>query len=328
MILQEELKKMNRDFKILLKKIQEYDTIIIYRHKSPDFDALGSQYGLKMWIQDNFKDKKVYAVGDLHPTLFESLYPLPDNLTESDYNKKHLAIVCDVSNRKRIACDNLRYAAEVIKLDHHNPPLIEEDYGDYKIVYADRPAASEIIALFALSRPKKYKIMKMCASYLYSGIVGDTGRFQYQDTDGATLRVAASLLDLGADKDFVYSKMYETDTRRLAILSYCLNNYQITDKGVCYFIFKDEDLKKLNMTVDEGNLYINTFRSLKDVKAVLSVTYDEVHSDYRVSLRSQNLVLYTAAKAFGGGGHDYAAGCHLKTLDDLPKLLEAVGSLE
>ena len=143
-----------------------------------------------------------------------------------------------------------------------------------------------------------------------------------------TVKILPSLLDLGADKDFVYSKMYETDTRRLAILSYCLNNYQITDKGVCYFIFKDEDLTKLNMTVDEGNLYINTFRSLKDVKAVLSVTYDEVHSDYRVSLRSQNLVLYTAAKAFGGGGHDYAAGCHLKTLDDLPKLLEAVGSLK
>ncbi|MFX7845285.1 hypothetical protein ABTK14_23800, partial [Acinetobacter baumannii] len=78
-----------------------------------------------------------------------------------------------------------------IKIDHHPLPSIEECFGDFLIVHPDRPAASEIVALFCLSRSKKYVLSKEEATYLYCGIVGDTGRFTYQDTDGATLRIAA-----------------------------------------------------------------------------------------------------------------------------------------
>ena len=57
---------MNKEYKKVLKAIKKYDTIVILRHEVPDFDASGSQFGLKTWIEDNFKNKKVYAFGLPH----------------------------------------------------------------------------------------------------------------------------------------------------------------------------------------------------------------------------------------------------------------------
>lgn len=320
----EMFKTLNAQFKELEKQIKAYDRIIIYRHQSPDFDALGSQMGLYHWIKDNFKDKEVHYVGDRHPDLMPELFPSPEELDSSTYSLPHLAITCDISNRSRIAEDHLDLAQKVIKIDHHPLPSENERFGDYLIVHPERPAAAELIALFVLSRSKKYTISSECASCLYCGIVGDTGKFTYQDTDGATLRIAGDLVDKGVDINSLVLKMYSLDERRLAILRKCLESYKITDSGVCYYVFDKKTMQELDMTVDQGNLHINTFRDLKNVKVAMSITWDELHNHYRVSLRSAHCHVAPAAVRFGGGGHDFAAGCHIKNLDELPELIKAV----
>lgn len=323
-------KKMSRDFQVLQRKIKEYSSIVLYRHSSPDFDALGAQMGLADWIKENYPEKEVHFVGDRNESMMPGLFPYPEELDDEFYRREHLAIVVDVSNRQRISLSHIDKAKEVIKIDHHHLPRPEDDYGDYKIVYPERPAASEIIALFLLSRGnlvKKYSLSSKVASSLYCGIVGDTGRFQYQDCDGATMRIAADLLDHGVDKSEIYRLMYQTDERRLSILNYCLSHYRRTAKGTCYYVLDQQAMHDLSMTTDEGNLHINVFRDMIGVKAVVSVTYDALHKDYRVSLRSASTILYPAVAAFHGGGHDYSAGCHLDSLDELPKLLAAVDAL-
>lgn len=332
MIADKEIRSMRASFKELEKEIEAAKRIVLYRHRSPDYDALGSQMGLATWIKESYPEKEVHVVGDVERNLMDGLFPVPEKLPESWYANEHLAIVTDVSNRKRIADDHIGLARKVIKIDHHNPPQPEEEFGDLRIVYPDRPAASEIVALFLLSRGSLFHkgkpLSKAVAEYLYCGIVGDTGRFQYQDTDGATLRIAADLLDCGADKTSIYRKMYRTDARRLAILQFCLSHYCVTEKGTCYYVISKEDLDRLSMTTSEGNLHINVFRDMAGVKAVVSVTYDTELDDYRVSLRSASTVLYPAVQAFNGGGHDYSAGCHLSSLDQLPQLLQAVDDLK
>ena len=149
----------------------------------------------------------------------------------------------------------------------------------------------------------------------------------YQDTDGATLRIAADLLDFGIDMTGIYRKMYRTDERKLAILQYCLSHYRVTEKGTCYYVIDKEDLARLNMTTLDGNLHINTFREMEGVRAAVSVTYDPEKEDYRVSIRSACLVLHPAVSKFHGGGHDYAAGCRLKSLEELPLLLAEIDKL-
>lgn len=329
MISNDEIKQFNVEFKELEKNIRAYDVIIIYRHQSPDFDAMGSQMGLYTWIKDNFPNKEVHFVGDRHPDLMPDLFPYPETLDDSVYSKKHLAITCDISNVSRLADNHIDRADKVIKIDHHPLPVQEsERYGDYLIVHPDRPAASELVALFALSRGKKYFISKEAASFLYSGIVGDTGRFSYQDTDGATFRVAGDLVDRGADVSDISFRMYQLDQRQINILKECLNHYQVTEKGTCYYVFTKEQMEQLHMTVDHGNLHINTFRNMKGVRVAVSVTWDEGKNHYRVSLRSAHVHVAPAAVAFGGGGHDFAAGCHIDSLDELPKLIQAIDELK
>jgi bifunctional oligoribonuclease and PAP phosphatase NrnA len=319
-------KQLHNQFKYLEGKIKEYDHIVIYRHTSPDFDALGSQMGLYTWIKDNFPTKDVHFVGENHPTFMPDLFPYAEELSEEWFHQPHLAITVDISNLPRLSGrETLSFAREVIKIDHHPIPEKEEErFGNYLIVYPERPAASELIALFCLSRGRKYHLNKEAASYLYCGIVGDTGRFMYQDTDGATMRISADLLDVGIDKTRIYDLMYVTDIRRMNILRFVLNNYHVSEKGTCYYVLTKEDQEKLQMTPDEGNLHINTFRNMKGVRVVASITWNEKKQEYRVSLRSAHLVIAPVANQFGGGGHDFAAGCRLSSLDELPRLIEAL----
>lgn len=323
-----EYKEFHDQFKYLERKIREYDRIVIYRHVSPDYDALGSQFGLANWIKENYEEKEVYCVGENQPNFQPSLFPLADVLDESFYEKEHLAITVDVSDSKRISENHIQKAKEVIKIDHHPLPQNEYRFGDYLIVHPNRPAASEIIALFALSRGRGFMVSKKTAEYLYCGIVGDTGRFLYEDSDAATLRIAGDLLDFNVDKTSIYDRMYETDLRKMNILKFCLNNYHLTEKGTCYFVFTQEDMDRLHMTSDEGNLHINMFRNMKGVRCVCSVTEDKKNGNFRVSLRSSHTKVSPAAVLFDGGGHDYAAGCKIKNVDELPKLIQACDDLK
>ena len=328
----EYFEKIKDQFTYLQSKIEQYDNIVVYRHEAPDFDALGSQMGMVNWLKDNFPNKEIHFVGDKHATFMPKLFPFPEDeiIDPSFFEKEHLAITIDISNLSRLAHrETLFKAKEIIKIDHHPiPEKKEEQFGDYLIVYPDRPAAAEMVALFFLTREDKYRISKDTASYLYTGIVGDTGRFMYSDTDEATLTIAASLLGIGIDKTHIYDLMYETDMRRINILKFVLNNYHVTEKGTCYYVIKKEDLEALNMNALEGSLHINTFRTIDTVRVVASITWEDKIKQYVISLRSRNLKVAPVAVKFNGGGHDFAAGCKIKSLDELPALLKELDEIE
>ena len=102
----ETIKKNIKDYKKVLKLIKKYDSIVIYRHEFPDFDASGTQHGLATWIKDNFKNKNVYTVGSDFKEFTPKLFP--EN-KEIDVNSigSFLAIVLDTANEARI--DNKSY---------------------------------------------------------------------------------------------------------------------------------------------------------------------------------------------------------------------------
>ncbi len=327
MIDRDMIRSMHDSFKVLEKEIKNAQTIVIYRHTSPDFDAFGTQLGLAQWIRDNYPEKEVHTVGDSHPTFVPLLFPEPEVLPEEFYEKEHLAITVDVADKRRIADSHIDKASKVIKIDHHHAPSDEQQFGDIRIVYETRPAAAEIIALFCFTRSKKYRVSKETASYLYTGIVGDTGRFQYQDTDGATLRIAADLLDCGIDKTDIYEKMYRTNERDVQILKFCIDNHHVTQGGIVYYILTQQDLDRLNMTTHEANKNLSTFRTMEEAQIVASVTEDRENGDWRVSLRSKSTDIHTVAERFNGGGHDFAAGARLKSLDELPDLISQLEEL-
>lgn len=314
-------KTINREFKYLLQAIKDSQIIVVYRHLLPDFDALGTQMGLVTWLKDNFPTKEIHYVGEGHRTFIPAIFPEMEELDDAWYQQhsgQYLAIVVDTATEKRISFFHQGTAKEVIKIDHH--PAVD-NYGDFNIVYPEFAAASELVGLFVLSRPRKYRLSQQAAEYLYIGLVGDTGRFQYQSTTPMTLRLGADLIDTGFNPTEVYNRMYASDFRSLNLLKFVLNNYNLTEKGVCYYIISDEDQKKLDITLNEGKLHINTFRNIQGVDICISVTEDKADDKWRVSLRSAHTKINQVAEKFHGGGHDFASGCELKNLDELPALL-------
>ena len=128
--------------KLLKEKIGEFDTIVIFRHQSPDYDAFGSQLGLKTWINDNYPSKKVYAVGHNHVVFTNTLYPEMDEVDLSELNGEYLAIVCDTGDTKRIDDDRYKNARFIIKFDHHPP---RELYGHSNFIIDELSSCAELI---------------------------------------------------------------------------------------------------------------------------------------------------------------------------------------
>lgn len=319
-------KVLNKQFKQLLNTIKKYDKIVIYRHEMPDFDAFGTQMGLYHWIKENFPIKEVHYVGDSHHSFVPGLFPKPEVLEEEWYDSNcHLAIVVDTANKTRIADCHIDKADFVYKLDHH---INVESYGNAEIVYEKMSAASELLALFVESQPRKYIINKECARAFFIGIVGDTGRFQYQDVSPMTLRLAADLIAVGIDKTAIYNEMYKTDLKSINFLKHVLNTYKISDHGTCYYVLSDEDLNTLGIDKSQGKLHINTFRNVVGVSVVTSITEDKEKGEWKVSLRSAHKKIVGVANAFQGGGHDYAAGAKLNSIEELPALIKALDEAE
>ena len=111
----------------LIKFINDYDTIVIYRHARPDGDALGSQFGLREVLRSNFPNKKIYAVGDM--TARYSF--MGDVDTDFTLGFNYLGIVLDCSETSLISDESYLKARKLVKIDHH---IYREKFGDLEFV--------------------------------------------------------------------------------------------------------------------------------------------------------------------------------------------------
>lgn len=323
-----EIKKVyqlhHKTYKKIIKTIEKYDRIAIFRHIMPDFDALGTQFGLATWIKDNFKNKDVKILGDNHVTFTPRLYPETDTVNDSWFHQPFLAIIVDVSIVSRIADPRWEKATEVIKLDHH--PLVE-DFGKLVIVDTTMAAASELVANLLITAPKKYNISKEAASYLYTGITGDSGRFQYSSTSSHTFAIAEELLKRGINISKIYQNMYLKKVDDLKVTAYVLNHFEVSNKGVAYYVLPYNIQTDLNITVERGKENVNLFVNIEGINAWCSISEDIKDKCWRVSIRSKEKPINDVATLFEGGGHPQASGAKLNSLDDLPKLIEALDNL-
>lgn len=310
---------INEEYNRVLKEIERYENIIIFRHEMPDFDALGSQYGLYFFLKDNFKTKNILLTGNNHVKFTPSLYPEIRQLEDNEFPSDFLAIVLDTGNTDRIDDKRFKNASMIIKFDHH--PAVD-NYGNINIVRDELSSCAELIADFIFSFENKYIISKESAKYLYSGIVGDSGRFLFSSVSPNTLRISAKLLDTGFDfTEEVYLKMYQKTYHDLEITKHVLNSCVFLKTGVAYYILKEEDLKELNISVERGKENLSLMSNLEDIEVWMSITENILKNEFKVSIRSKRIPINDIAANYRGGGHDLASGATIKTLDELEPLL-------
>ena len=168
--------------------IEQYDHICIYRHIRADYDAYGSQLGLKHLILDNYPDKHVYALGEDDLDNPELLEPLDS--PEDDIISKSLAVIVDTSNIARVQFDSYRKCADSIRLDHH--PFFEQ-ICNHEIIDTDASSASQMVAELAIE--SGWKISQRSADLLYAGISTDTLKMTIEKVDSRLFRVLAVLKD-------------------------------------------------------------------------------------------------------------------------------------
>ena len=311
-------------FDQILELIKEYKKIIIIRHKGPDYDAYGSQFGLYYALKENFKDKEILIVGDDNVNNF---YNRPmDEVTEVDYNGS-LLILVDQSSTGMLNDLNYRLADKVVIMDHHeaNP-----DFGDIVLIVPQYSSAAELVTEFLYT--EGLTIPKVSADALYIGMVGDSNRFYYKGTSANTFLMAKVLLEAGADIINDYQLMVKDESEGFKkIKGYVLSNFELKNKVASVFIPKEVRHEYGITDAQASRGTINMLATLENCEAWVNFT-EKDDEQVLVEIRSKIIPVVEVAKSFGGGGHELACGATIVTIkmkdEFVRRLEEKVGNTD
>ncbi len=300
----------------ILDKIKEYDKIIITRHVRPDGDAIGSSRGLAAMLRLSFPDKKIYVQTEDKSDYLAFLGPDDDALPDSEYEGA-LLIVTDTATPDRISNSRTDLVKEIIKIDHH---INIKPYGDVSWVEDWRSSCCEMIADFYQTFSDELKLDKEAATYIYCGLVTDSGRFRYEATTGDTLRIAGMLLDFGVDIDTLYAHLYLEDYSQLKFQAYVLQHMKTTTNGLVYLHVDKKMQKRFALTSEQASEAISYLKYIKGCISQLAFI-DMADGTVRVRLRSRFMPINELAEKYGGGGHQFTCGATLHNKKDIANMI-------
>ena len=291
------------NFDILLQKIKEYDKIAIFGHTRPDGDCYGSLNGLKNIILTTFPKKRVFCLTSHVESL--SFLGKMDSIEDQEFEGA-LAIVCDTSTRERICDQRYKLCSEIIKVDHH---IIIDNYGDYNIVDEDIAATSLLISKFFFKYPE-LKITEKGATALYTGIMTDTSNFRYRGVNLETFVLAGKLMELGVDVEYIDQQLSVESIRTTKLKAYIYKTLEVTENGVVYAKLNKRIIKKFNVSNEEAAAYVSLLSNIKECP--VWILFIEYPKEIRIRVRSNGPDINMLAEAYGGGGHQKAAGASVK----------------
>lgn len=300
----------------ILDKIKEYGRIIIMRHKRCDGDAVGSTKGLREILRASFPEKEILLINS-DSSEYLSFMGGEDADVEDEKYRDALGIVIDTATVDRISNPKYSLCRELIKIDHH---IDIKPYGDIVWVEEERSSSSEMIASFFAAFSGELKINVEAATYIYTGMVTDSGRFRFRSVSGETMRCAGMLLDLGVDTDTLYANLYLKDFELFKFEAYVYEAMKITDGGVAYLFVDKEMQERFGLSLEDASASVSYMDSIKGSIIWIAFIENEDGS-IRVRFRSRFVTINKLAEKYGGGGHDCAAGATLGNASEIKSLL-------
>mgnify|MGYP002714276913 FL=1 len=277
-------------------------TIGVVSHVNPDGDNLGSSLGLARILRNH--GKKTQVIG--HDEIDDYLKFLPDlKYYTKDYKDSYdLLLILDASEMDRIgdAIPVAKKSKMTAVIDHHLGGKIESDLN---IIHPDSPATCELI--YEIASRLELPIDKTSATLLYTGIVTDTGRFLYSNTSKDTLEIAGHLLELGADKEYIYTNLYQNKPIKvLQFETYLISKAEFMTDRV-FAVSSADAVSKFDVQMGDCEHVASVLRDLEGIE--ISMLLKEYgNGEYKVSLRSKNVDISKTARENGGGGHINASG--------------------
>jgi phosphoesterase RecJ-like protein len=305
----------------LLSFLKEEDKFLIATHISPEADAIGSSLALSMALEFLGKVTVLYDKDPVPKVChFLPAYEKFTNIISPSIPSDFVLILLDCNTPKRAGIESLTFKYSAV-IDHHET---EEDFGDIKWVVPE--AAATGMMIFYLIKELGITITRDMAINLYAAIAIDTGTFRYGNTTAEGLKVAAQLVDAGADPAYVSNNLYETwSQERFALLISSLNTLEVK-RDVAITLVTREMYKKTGAVPEDTENFPAFSRIMKDIK--VSAFFREMDDNYwKVSLRSRgNINVAHVASLFNGGGHKNAAGYVVRSDIESAKdsLLEAL----
>lgn len=283
----------------ILSAIEHHSIITLFRHGHPDHDALGSQFGLKQWILDNYPDKQVYCLGDERNPNFE--YPFNDVISD-DIIESSLAIILDTAGINRVDDSRFMKAQMKIRIDHH--PQFDEGY-DLQLVYEEAGSCSEILAECMMEWKKK--VSHETAEILMRGILADTLGFRTTNTTANTLRMAAFLAERDLDLPKLNRDVFDIPKSRFELATEFRKRAVIEACGLVTVVLTYQDCLDLGITSTSAKELVSQFGGVIDFE-VWAIFAQTEQGTYEGSLRSKSVTVNDIACEFGGGGHKNACG--------------------
>jgi bifunctional oligoribonuclease and PAP phosphatase NrnA len=303
--------KMKLDKKQLKKAAElmaESKSIVVLGHTYPDGDAIGSVLGLAIaaraagwevqasWPQPfEMPHKYVFLPGA------DLLIP-PEELSIENVV---IAIDCASAARLEELEEKVIGHSSVINIDHHPD---NSEFGSINLIDPTASASSEII--YRHSTELGLKINDKSALCLYTGIVTDTGRFQFGNTTAETLEAASEMVAMGVEPNTVYENVYQSDSLAYLKLSGEIITRAAFDRelGLIYGCITQADLDEFGVKMNETEDLIDDLRALKG-HVIAALFKEREDGRIRVSLRSRvDFDVGSIARKLGGGGHRVAAG--------------------
>lgn len=304
-------------FKGLLEAIERYDVITIFRHINADMDALGSQYGLKNWILDNYPNKKVFALGNDRN---DNLFPITDQIQDS-LIQESLAIVLDCAGVNRIDDQRFSLAKHIIAIDHH-PFQDEFMANDYRFVHY--AATCEVLAEFFIQTKKC--LSNKTATYLYRGLLTDTMSFKTNNTTAHTLTIAAELCKVGIDIVQCNHDVFDLTKADFELATMLRSKATIEDCGLVYCLLNKEDCAQLNVSATKVKEMVYQFQNVTEFD-IWCIFAENNEGMYEGSLRSKSLTINQIATKYHGGGHNCACGVKGLNFDEVQHCLSDLRNL-
>lgn len=279
-------------------------------HVNPDGDCVGSCTALYLYLRRNAPEIRVDLYLEQPKPVFALLEGVGDARQVPEEGMVYdLFITCDVSEENRIGVAGGLFRAARMRavIDHH---VTNPGFGDVNHVEPEASSCAEVLTgLLDMER-----IDRSCASLLYSGMIHDSGVFQYRNTTPRTLRLAAQLMEKGVDFSSIIDRTFNQRTyTQNRVLGHALETSRLSEDGRCVWsVVTEADMAAFGATCRDLDMIVSQLRYTAGTDAAVFL-YETAPGVFKVSFRSgPSLNVAEVAGMFGGGGHVQAAGCTLK----------------
>ena len=299
---------MQNKIKQLKEMLNHSSNVAIFTHMNCDGDALGSAMAVREVLLSMNKTVSLFVQKPIHTNY--NYLDIKGVVNKRNSKTFDLCISVDCPNIKRFGkYGNLFKKYHSVCFDHH---LLNENFAELNFI--DEKASSTCELLYEIFKNLNFNITSKIATYLYTGIATDTGRFSHNNTTEKSLRYASELAGLGADLKGINYNMFEKKSiNEFSLFINSLSNIKFYSENKIAFVgITRKMLDEVGASEADTYRIVDFICGIDTVEVAVLMT-ELTERESMVSVRTKNVSAQEICKSFGGGGHKHASGCRIFT---------------